>query len=198
MALVFKMKGPSSALHSHESPDWYTPATIVDAARTVMGSIDLDPCTDFEAQKTVKATRYYLPPEDGLLHPWEGNVFINPPGGQVNVFWKKLMDSCVDQFLWVGYSLEQLQTLQNVSDVIPQSKQFSMCIPKHRIAFVENAAKREIRRKKFLQKNDFFGFNSGKKFGDAVSPTHANYLTYGGPNKQKFVDVFLKFGWCRL
>lgn len=42
-----------------------------------MGAIDLDPATNDEAQRTVRATWYYT--ADGELQPWRGRVFVNPP-----------------------------------------------------------------------------------------------------------------------
>lgn len=69
---------------SSETDDWYTPPYIVEAARTAMGSIDLDPASSYEAQRTVKAAQWYTKELDGLRSdlPWDGNVWLNPPYGK--------------------------------------------------------------------------------------------------------------------
>jgi len=56
---------------SSASNGWYTPEKLVGAARTVLGGIDLDPASSEEANKTVKATRYFTEADDGLSQPWE-------------------------------------------------------------------------------------------------------------------------------
>jgi len=60
-------------------PEWYTPEQYIEAARAVMGGIDLDPASTAVAQKTVKATHWFGKEEDGLAEPWHGRVFLNPP-----------------------------------------------------------------------------------------------------------------------
>jgi len=70
-------------LTSSESPEYYTPAEYIDAARHTLGEIDLDPASNAEANETVKATRIYSATNDGLSKPWHGRVFLNPPYGRL-------------------------------------------------------------------------------------------------------------------
>ena len=58
--------------------DWYSPGWLVEACRTAMGEIDLDPASCDHAQKTVKASTYYTKEDNGLDQHWSGTVFINP------------------------------------------------------------------------------------------------------------------------
>lgn len=181
--------------HSKDTPEWYTPDDIADRARRVMGRIDLDPASHPQANSVVKADRYYTAANSGLDKPWRGRVFINPPGGLVNEFWLKLMaeDRNIQQWLWVGYSLEQLQTIQSViKDQFMEFHplDFSYCIPRRRIAFTENEAKRQKRFDKQIA--------AGKTPKDAVSPTHANYIVYRGPNNLSFYQEFRSLGYVKL
>lgn len=72
----------------------YTPAEIVEAARRVMGSIDVDPASSDIAQQTVKAGKYYTLENSGLEKDWPGNVFLNAPfsPGKHLPFAKKLAE----------------------------------------------------------------------------------------------------------
>jgi hypothetical protein len=74
-------------------PESYTPAEYVEAAREVMGGIDLDPASNALAQETVQAGNWFGEEENGLLRPWEGRVFLNPPYSypEVEQFAEKLV-----------------------------------------------------------------------------------------------------------
>jgi len=60
-------------------PESYTPAQYIEAARAVMGEIDLDPASNEIAQRTVRAAEYFDEKANGLKQPWHGRVFLNPP-----------------------------------------------------------------------------------------------------------------------
>lgn len=71
----------SNARHSSEGNEHYTPSEVVAAARATLDVIDLDPASCAAANKTVGALEYYTKEQNGLMLPWTGNVFVNPPGG---------------------------------------------------------------------------------------------------------------------
>ena len=64
--------------------EWYTPAEYINAARRVLGGIDLDPASCAEANATVQAAVFYSEQDPGLEHrPWKGRVWLNPPYGRL-------------------------------------------------------------------------------------------------------------------
>jgi ParB family chromosome partitioning protein len=59
--------------------EFFTPDFIIESARKVMGSIDLDPASCEAANGIVKATKFYTKEISGLRQDWAGNVWLNPP-----------------------------------------------------------------------------------------------------------------------
>lgn len=59
--------------------EWLTPPHIILA----LGSFDLDPCSPPpERRPWPTANRHYTVHDNGLLQPWEGRVWCNPPYGR--------------------------------------------------------------------------------------------------------------------
>ena len=75
--------------------EWYTLATIIEAARAVMGSIDLDPASCAQAQETVQAARNFTVEDHSLEQEWSGTVWMNVAyaRGVVAMFVDKLLES---------------------------------------------------------------------------------------------------------
>lgn len=68
--------------------DWLTPPNLV----RLLGEFDLDPCA-CPSQPWMLAKRQYAPPQNGLLLPWDGRVFCNPPYGPHVDDWVRKMAS---------------------------------------------------------------------------------------------------------
>lgn len=66
---------------SSESPEWYTPAYIIDLVLRLFEVISVDPCSNSHERPNVPAETRYTKDDDGLSHPWHGNVYMNPPYG---------------------------------------------------------------------------------------------------------------------
>ena len=62
--------------HEGATNDWWTPPELVQSC----GEFDLDPCAGVGQQPLAKAF-YCLPEADGLILPWTGRVWCNPPYG---------------------------------------------------------------------------------------------------------------------
>jgi hypothetical protein len=156
------------------SNEWYTPAQFVEAARQVMGGIDLDPASCAFANQVVKATRYYTQDDDGMAQRWYGRVWMNPPYGRE----EGERDS--NQARWTRRLLEAYQA-GDVTEAImlvnavPGNrwfvplKAYPICFPDARIRFYNEET-------------------------DAGQPTHSNALIYLGSHLARFRRVFSVFG----
>ena len=87
-----RAKGVHVAHNSGEN-EWYTPPRIIEAARAVLGAIDLDPASSAQAQRTVQAAQYFTIDDDGLKAEWAGRVWMNPP------YAKKLIGAFVEKLI---------------------------------------------------------------------------------------------------
>jgi hypothetical protein len=74
--------GMMSVHYSSQSPEHYTPQTIIDATLACLGNIDLDPCSNSHEQPNVPALHHFTQGDDGLRREWHGRVYMNPPYGQ--------------------------------------------------------------------------------------------------------------------
>lgn len=70
------------AMHQQLTDEHYTPPWVVDPIRRFCGGISLDPASCAQANKFIKAERFFSKREgeDGLLLAWEGTtLWLNPP-----------------------------------------------------------------------------------------------------------------------
>ena len=155
----------NSAQHSSKSNEHYTPHEVIQAAQATMGGIDLDPASCETANSVVRAAQYFGKEQDGLSVPWYGTVFLNPPGSKIRgksaaaVWWSKLVSEWqignVSEAIFVGFSIEILQTTQRAGGPVPLD--FPFCVPAARLDFL------------------------GEDLKEQGSPTHANVIVYLPP-----------------
>jgi hypothetical protein len=116
--------------------EWYTPADYVQLANRVMGDIDLDPASSIEANETVKAEKIYTAEDDGLIQPWHGRIWLNPP------YSRDLMPAFVDKLI-AEYSAGHVSEAILVSHNNTETKWFqslaqvctAVCFPAKRVKF---------------------------------------------------------------
>jgi len=80
-------------LTSSNSDEHNTPSYLVEAAREIMGGIDLDPMTNLIANETIKASNICTKEDDGLTKDWYGRVWLNPPFSLSKLAIPKLIES---------------------------------------------------------------------------------------------------------
>lgn len=151
--------------------EWYTPGAYIEAARKVMGSIDLDPATSKFAQKTVAAKSYYTVDDDGLSKDWAGTVWLNPPFKMPEVaqFVGKLCDSVAS-----GDVSQAVIVTNNNTDTKwwhqAASASSAICFTRGRIKWY-NAAQPDC------------------------SPTNGQTFFYLGRRAKTFASIFSQFGF---
>jgi hypothetical protein len=169
-----------NAKHSNVTHRWGTPSDIVERGRRAMGRITLDPCSEEKFNQTVKADRYYSfteRGEDGLLLPWSGCVFLNPPSEEkgkprqnfVRRFWEKMLSEPIEQCVYVGFTMEHLGLL---ADATAHPSDFSICYMRTRIPFVRH----------------------DRAPGERDAPAHANFICGFGVNHAAFLREFGELG----
>lgn len=124
--------------------EWYTPPEIVDAARDVMGGIDLDPASCELANQTVRATRFFTIEDDGIMQQWHGRVWLNPP------YARRVIEHWIDQLISeyrAGRTTEWMALVNNATDtkwaqrLLAHSS--SVCFLRGRIRFDTPSGKRK-------------------------------------------------------
>lgn len=158
-------------LNSSESPEWYTPSRYIDAARKVMGSIDLDGASCEAANKVVGATQFFTAVDDALNKPWHGNVWLNPPYGKSapkgnTLFIPKLVAEYKAGNVTAAITLTSAHGTE--TSWFKQLWDFTVCFTDHRVLYWNE---------------DGIG-----------APTFGSAFTYMGPNPDLFTAVFSQFG----
>ena len=167
---LLKLADPCHVSHNSVENEWYTPSKYIEAARTVMGSIDLDPASCELAQETVQAGQYFTIDDNGLTKEWRGNVWLNPPYSKesIGLFAAKLVEETANlsQAIVLVNNATDTHWFHQIAKVA-----MAMCFVRGRIKF-----------------NDKTGTPSN-------SPVQGQVFIYVGGEVEKFSQVFSKFGF---
>lgn len=150
--------------------EWFTPPAYIEAARRVLGTIDLDPASHEVAQRRIKATQYYTAADNGLDRDWHGRVWLNPPysRGMIDAFTLKLVaeieNGNVSAAVVLTHNYTDTAWFHGLLDGAA-----AVCFPRGRIKFVNAVS-------------------------DACNPTQGQTFFYYGPNVDHFAEVFGAFG----
>jgi phage N-6-adenine-methyltransferase len=163
------IKKPHVALNSGNN-EWYTPRNIIETARAVMGSVDLDPASSDCANEVVDAETYYTAETDGLTKEWFGNVWMNPP------YSTELIDKFVDKLVEQRSNYKQAIVLVNNATETEWFEKIVniasvVCFPRHRVKFY-------------------------KPDGKVGAPLQGQAILYIGGASSKFTSLFSEIGWC--
>ncbi len=75
-----------SLFSSVSNSEWSTPQEVFASLDKEFGGFTLDPCATPE---NTKCDQFYTKEDDGLVLPWPGRVFVNPPFGRELGRWVK-------------------------------------------------------------------------------------------------------------
>ncbi len=162
----------TSTVFSSLSEEWYTPAPYVEAARKVMGGIDIDPASNPLANETIKAKTFYTKETDGFDKPWTGRVWLNPPYGSVSgKSNQERWSARLVASYYAGITTEAVLLVTACTErkwFFPLWR-FPICFTNHRIKFYTPE-------------------------GTPQQPINGNALVYMGPNVDHFVEQFSPLG----
>lgn len=157
--------------HNSGNNEWYTPSEIIEAARAVMGNIDLDPASNDLANDTVRALHYYTQETNGLDKDWQSNVWMNPPyaGDLIGKFCEKLHKEYM-----AGNVTTAVVLVNNATETawfrLLVSIANSICFPSSRVKF-------------------------WKPDGDTGQPLQGQAILYIGDDVDKFAKSFSPIGF---
>lgn len=167
------IKSPHVSFNSGDN-EWYTPPEYIEAARKVMGSIDLDPASSEIANRIVKAKTYFTAEQNGLIQWWSGNVWMNPPYAQpliasfCNVLSNALQSGTVKQAISLVNNATETAWFRTLIDGAS-----AVIFTAGRIRFLDPQ-------------------------GNPGAPLQGQAIIYSGDKPQAFIEEFGKFGWGAL
>jgi len=159
----------TNAIEGYDGDEWFTPAKYIQAAKDVMGGIDLDPATCESAQAQICASTYYTKEDDGLAQEWHGRVWLNPPYSMPLI--ARFVDKAIGEYE-AGHAVQAVVLVNNSSDTKWFHRllgSFPACFTKGRLPF-------------WRPNHPDFATRQGQVF------------FYLGPDVDRFYEVFSQFG----
>lgn len=150
--------------------EWFTPVKYIEAARRVLGAIDLDPASNPLAQEWIKAANYFTRDDDGLSQEWRGRIWLNPPYARAEImpFIEKLVTEIRGQRVTAAILLTH-----NYTDTewfhLALSAAAEVCFTRGRVRFVDD-------------------------IGNESAPTQGQAFIYYGQDSELFTSEFSEFG----
>ncbi len=163
-----------------KSNEWFTPSKYIEAAREVMGGIDLDPASCELANRTVRARRYFTKEDNGLSREWKAEkVYLNPPYGRSQTPGQK-----THQGYWIEKLVRHYQQGDIAQAILLTTNRadtswfrplwdFPICFTENKVGFYVPS------RGKVLQE---------------CSHIHGTIFVYLGLYEYRFIEVFSQFG----
>lgn len=162
---------------SQESFEWYTPHKYINAAKRVFGEVDLDPASSREANRMVKAKRFYDQTTDGLTKTWKAQtVWLNPPYCKAG--------NTSNQDRWTSKLLREYNA-GNVKEAILLVTSATETIWFHRLLPYPMC---------FVKGRIHFTTPAGKHGG----ATKGSVFVYLGERRAMFKKVFSRYGFVKM
>lgn len=167
---VVRNGGKPEECDSYDGNRWYTPTEVIDAAKSILGNIDLDPASDIAANEHVGADQIFTVEDNGLEQDWHGNVWLNPPYSYPHV--EQFCDKAIAEFQ-AGNIEQCIVLVNNCTDAkwfMRLAENFPMMFSKGRFKF----------------------WNPGH----ACQTRQGQALFYMGPDKKKFFKEFAEHAYA--
>lgn len=149
--------------------EYYTPSSIVDLARQVMGRIDLDPFSSAKANSSIGADVWFGEERNGLEQEWYETVWMNHP------FSREMNKKCIGKLI-SEYSAGRVKQACCITFAATSEKWFRplLAFPQ---CFIHG-------------RTNYYLPDGTKKKG----VTKGSVVTYLGDNVDKFKEVFSSIG----
>lgn len=132
---------PISDRTDYDGDEWKTPIEWIEAARNLMGAIDLDPATNPQSQDLIQAGTAYTKNDNGLDRPWcmpdgtAARVWCNPPYSTALI--QAFANKALDEYR-AGNVSEALVLVNNCTDTgwfFSLAQQFPIMFSRGRVGF---------------------------------------------------------------